>query len=295
MAFQPTLYKPNSPRVKNFPDQLRDILLAKMQEVDPPGLEQACLKKDGNYLTGLCSQAYTALKVREKTNNNDGLMVEMTQKVGGGRKGWAWCMYEMQACVGMAEILTGTVSKFPYSGSCASVRAGAKKIPGMVVEFAHAIYGSIFIKVYKNGTGHTGCFKKWIVRLKTMILNEGNTTAGKIGDKVVREGGGSYQTERSLNDGWVMCCIPFALVDNAPIGQDLPASDENHIPAFNERSDRVLSMQNALNKIPGFSIGVDGWFYNETRTALSRFQKLHGLRGTGIPGPETMKLLGLMN
>ncbi|CAB4150052.1 Peptidoglycan binding-like [uncultured Caudovirales phage] len=290
------LFEVNSRRAKNMPDDLDDIIIAKMLEIDPKGFGLAYSTKDGNYLTGLAARAYTALQVREKTNKNDGYMVEMTQKVGGGQKGWPWCMYEMQACVGIAETLTGIVSKFPYSGSCAAVRKEAKKL-GLDIEFRQSAFGDVWIKVYSNGTGHTGNFDSWISAFFTAYLNEGNTTAGseKPGGPVVREGGGSYRTARDIKkDNWVMCVRPFKLVqgDAKPVPVPMPEQkpDESNIPRYGEISDRVLSAQRALNRY-GASLKEDGKYFELTKAAFARFQKQNGLKGTGIPGPKTMALL----
>jgi lysozyme family protein len=291
------LYEVNSRRAKNMPDALDDIIIAKMLEIDPKGFGLAYSTKDALYLTGLAGRALTALQVREKTNKNDGYMVEMIQKVGGGQKGWAWCMYEQQTCVGIAETLTGIKSDFPYSGSCAEVRGQAKKIPGLIVAFKDSHFGDVWIKVYSNGTGHTGNFDSWISEGLTAYLNEGNTTAGseKPGGPVVREGGGSYRTARDIKkDNWVMCVRPFKLVNGEVKAEPIPMPetkiDESNIPQYGEISDRVLAAQRALNRY-GASLKEDGKFFELTKAAFAKFQKQNGLKGTGIPGEKTMALL----
>lgn len=292
------LHEVNSLRAKRMPDALDDIIIAKMIEIDAKGFGLAYASKDGNYLTGLAARALTALQVREKTNRNDGYMVEMIQKVGGGQKGWAWCMYEMQTCVGIAETLTGIVSLFPYSGSCAAVRNGAKKIPGIIVDIRKSQFGDVWIKVYSNGTGHTGNFDSWISEGLTAYLNEGNTTAGseKPGGPVVREGGGSYRVARDIKkDNWVMAIRPFPAVksDIKPIPVPQPAPvivDESNVPKYGEISDRVTAFQIALNR-HGAALKIDGKFFELTKAACAKFQKANGLKGTGIPGQKTMALL----
>lgn len=286
------LFEVKSARAKNMPDALDDIIIQKMKDIDPDGFARAYTEKDANYLCGLAAKALTALKVREKTNSNDGYMVELIQKVGGGQKGWAWCMYEVMSCIGIAETLTGIESEIMTSGSCAEVRAFCLKKPHLIVKFAQSIFGSVWIKKYDNGTGHTGIFERWLNAFTVGILNEGNTTAGKVGDKVVREGGGSYQTERELDHTWVMCLMAFPLIGNQPPVEVPPASEQDGIPQFGEHSDRVATYQNALNK-NGAKLKVDGKFGPMTRTETSKFQKSKGLPGSGLPGPKTMKLLGL--
>jgi lysozyme family protein len=189
------------------------------------------------------------------------------------------------------------VSKFPYSGSCAAVRAGAKKIPGIIISFDKSEFGDVWIKVYSNGTGHTGNFDSWITPGATAYLNEGNTTAGseKPGGPVVREGGGSYRTARDIKkDNWVMCVRPFPKTTadvpiNVPDMKPLPA-EESNVPKYGEISDRVLTFQRALNR-HGASLKEDGKFFELTKTACAKFQKDNGLKGTGIPGDLTMALL----
>lgn len=289
------LFEVDSPRARNMPDDLDDIIILKMKEIDPVGFARAYEEHDGNYFVGLAAKALVALKVREKTNNNDGYMVEMIQKVGGGQKGWAWCMYMMMACIGIAETLTGIRSKIITSGSCADVRRAAAKTPEIIIEFAQSFYGVVWIKKYADGTGHTGAFERWIKKFTSAILLEGNTTAGKVGDKVVREGGGSYQTERELDKTWVMCLMPFPVVGYQPPVQVPDVADNDGIPEFGEHSDRVATMQVGLNKFAA-SVGatklkVDGRFGVMTKTLLSKFQKANGLPGSGIPGIKTMALL----
>lgn len=198
------LFMVDTKRAQNMPDELDDIIIKKMIELNPKGFREAYDLQDANFMVGLAAEALTALKVREKTNKNDGYIVEMIQKVGQGQKGWPWCMYQVQACVGIAETLTGKVSKLPYSGSCAEVRNKADK--EMVIEFGQSDYGSIWIKKYPDGTGHTGIFERWATFNRVGILNEGNTDQST---SVIREGGGSYRTRRSLDKSWVMCLRPF--------------------------------------------------------------------------------------
>lgn len=289
------LFKPNSPRVKNFPEFLRDIIIAKMQEIDPGGFKEAVKIKDGNYLTGLANDAYTALKVREKTGNNDGVLVEATQKVGGGRKGWAWCLYQGQACVGIAEILTGNVSLMPYTGHVGTCFAKARKVPGLFCgEIKDAQYGDQLGYVSKGGPGHTENFKIWIDEPKTMHCNGGNTTGGTINGKVVREGGGSYLTSRKASF-WNKGLIRAFPVVAVPVKVKIPKLSD--IPKYGERSDRVASMQKAYNAWAKGSLNaqldVDAQFGPKTKKAIANFQKLNGLAGSGIPGKKTMEKLGL--
>ena len=285
-----------SSRVKRLKEQmfLFDSFLAKMMEIDKKGLELAIANRNGNFIVGLAGKAGTALKIREKTNNNDGVYVEAIQKVGAGRKGEPWCMYYQQVLVGIAEVLLGIASLFPYSGSCASVRGSAAKIKGIIIDKKNSIFGTIWIKKYpKTGLGHTEAFDNWKTFNKVAILNGGNTTEGKLGGEVIREGGGTYETTRSNDGTWVMAINAFPAQVTAPeVKPSKPVSDKGEIPKFNERSDNVASMQRAMNEKFNAGVDVDGWFYNQTKKALAKIQKANGLPGGGLPGKKTMALLG---
>lgn len=180
---------------RNVLKELEKLIDNELLKIAPDSFRAACEKKDANKLVALAGDALSSMKVREKTGNNDGYIVEMIQKVYGGSRGDAWCMGEQQVLVGYAEKKTGKVSKMPCSGSCASVRARAPK--EIVIEYKDSQAGDVWIWMHPSGSGHTGNFRRWIKLGQTAQLNEGNTTAGKIGDKIVREGGGAYLTERA--------------------------------------------------------------------------------------------------
>ena len=164
-------------------------------EMNASRFKDAVARKDGNTIVGLAAEALVAMNIREKTNNNDGEMVEMIQKTSGGTKGEFWCMYFSQTPVAYAERKLGIVSKLYSSGSCASVR---KHSATMAIDPKKSVYGDIWIWIYSaTGLGHTGIFEAWIKKDEVAALNEGNTTAGKVGDKIIRDGGGAYQTERA--------------------------------------------------------------------------------------------------
>lgn len=65
-----------------------------------------------------------------------------------------------------------------------------------------------------------------------------------------------------------------------------------HIPEYNEKSQAVGVMQQALLD-KGYEIKVDDEFGPKTKEVLSRFQIDRGLPGSGIPGPKTMDFLGI--
>lgn len=209
--FVPPSYKVASPR--RLDAELEKLMDAKALELYPAEFELWCNQKTPeacNGLVWLAGEVFAAMKVREKTNNNDGVIVEKMQWTNYGSKGDAWCMHQQQTQVSWAERKTGVVSKLPRSASCADVRARTKeKAPQLIIaELSGSVIkgieqikkGDIWIWLYPSkGTGHTGTFRSWIKRLLAAFMLEGNTTAGKLGDKIVREGGGSYVTERAVD------------------------------------------------------------------------------------------------
>lgn len=184
----------SSPR--KIQKELENILDKQILKTAKSDLFKAIKSSDANTIVGLACEALSQLNIREKTNNNDGRMVELIQKTSGGHQGYAWCMYAVQTAVSYAEKKTGKVSKLYSSGSCASVRA--KTPTALQINYKTSSYGDIWIWVHTNGLGHTGNFKNWIKQYSSTSMFEGNTTAGRVGDKIVREGGGYYQTERRV-------------------------------------------------------------------------------------------------
>lgn len=206
--------KVNTPRA--MPDELFEIILKKALQIAGDKLELAYLTCDPLTIAGIAGDALVALNIREKTNNNDGKLVELIQKVAGGKKGYAWCMYFEQARIAFAEQLTGVTSAYPKTGSCASARARMPK--SMIIKKENLVYGDNCIKKYKStGLGHTGMFRNWVKKHSVANLCEGNTTQGKSGDKVIREGGGSYLTERDFDSEWIMFARPFPLLNEIEI------------------------------------------------------------------------------
>ena len=176
--------------------KLETLIDEKLMQTSASEFKAACLSKDANFLVYLAGKALVDIGVREKTNNNDGELVELIQKIAGGVKGHPWCMYFVMVCVAYAESKTGKKSKIYNSGSCASVR---KNSAGLAIDYKNSKAGDIWIWRYPStGNGHTGVFGGWLSKYKAATLKEGNTTSGKIGDKIVREGGGAYTTEREV-------------------------------------------------------------------------------------------------
>lgn len=158
---------------------------------------KAIAKKDFQALTVICCKALDNMQIREKTNKNDGYVVELIQKVSGGQRGYAWCMYAVQVSVAWVEKKTGVVSKLYSSGSCASVRQ--KTISSLSVVPEESQPGDVWVWIYDTGLGHTGVFSEWVAKASKAYLYEGNTTKGLGKDgKINREGGGYYKTERAF-------------------------------------------------------------------------------------------------
>lgn len=138
--------------------------------------------------------AKVCVGIREKTNRNDGPMVELMQETVGGAGREAWCMSFIQTCIAYAEEKTGVKSPIHSSEHCMTVWAETPK-EQRVKRFP--LPGAIIIWNYwPTQNGHTGCLLG--TDGEVMQAVEGNTTAGKVGDEVVREGGGVYFTERGF-------------------------------------------------------------------------------------------------
>jgi hypothetical protein len=220
MTPQPQSWYPPSLTVKTprtLPKELENQIDDILMKINPDGLRAAIEAKDGNTIAGLCGDALTAMNVREKTNNNDGFLVELIQKTAGGIRGWAWCMYEQQVDIAYPEKKLGIASRLPATGACDEFRAYVNAhCPDLIIDYKDSVFGAIWVWLHLSGNGHCGNFKRWITKATAANLNEGNTTAGKIGDQIVREGGGAYLTERAVdldpasNMRLVMCVKPYA-------------------------------------------------------------------------------------
>jgi hypothetical protein len=132
--------------------------------------------------------------VREKTNNNDGVMVELIQKTIGGAAHESWCMSFIQTCAIYAAMKCGVKTKLFESEHCLTVwnktpseqRVKMIPLPGAVKIYQHG----------KSSDGHTG-----IVLASDGVTDhciEANTTAGSNAPngKIERNGGGCYFTVR---------------------------------------------------------------------------------------------------
>ena len=151
--------------------------------------------EEKDFRTLMVEVAKCLVGIREATGRNDGRLVELIQKTAGGMKGWAWCMYFVQACIAYAELKTGLISSIAASGSCADVRNASK--PEMKVKTI-PLPGAVVIWRHANGSGHTGIVVA--ANQDYFYACEGNTTGGLDEQgKIEREGGGAYYTKRDMH------------------------------------------------------------------------------------------------
>jgi peptidoglycan hydrolase-like protein with peptidoglycan-binding domain len=73
----------------------------------------------------------------------------------------------------------------------------------------------------------------------------------------------------------------------APTGGSSSASDSQTLQ-LGSKGSAVKQLQRKLRVSP-----ASGYFGNETRGAVKRFQKRHGLTADGVAGPDTLRALGI--
>ncbi len=154
--------------------------------------QQAITEKNPRML--MIEAAKVCVGIREKLNNNDGPMVELIQETIGEHSNEAWCMAFVQTCVAYAELKTGIESPLFASEHCLTTWKNTSKKQRVK---RHPLPGAISIWRHGNSSnGHTGIVLGADDKIFQAV--EGNTTSGKAGDKIVREGGGVYFTERLM-------------------------------------------------------------------------------------------------
>jgi len=166
------------------------------QKLSENGLAQWALKnKDPRVL--MIEAAKVCVGIREKTNKNDGPMVELIQKTLGGAEKEPWCMGFVQTCVSYAEEKTGFKSPLVHSEHCKTVWDRSPKTQRVET---HPLPGAVVIWVYEGSSrGHTGILLGADENIFQAV--EGNTTSGqKAGAGIIREGGGVYFTEREMQN-----------------------------------------------------------------------------------------------
>lgn len=182
--------------MRHLEPELYKEIKATLLKYKPIEYQHAHDSKNANLLVHLANKALDLMRVREvPMNSNRGHDVELIQETVGGHSREAWCMAQQQSCVAFAEVDLGIISKLYATESCADLRAhkGDLEVP-----FEKSQMGDLWIFKHPDGSGHVGNFVRWIEFMKSAVTLEGNTTSGKIGDKIVREGGGSYQCERAM-------------------------------------------------------------------------------------------------
>ncbi len=70
-------------------------------------------------------------------------------------------------------------------------------------------------------------------------------------------------------------------------------ADEEALSQVGSRGKEVTAIQEELKARGLFTVGVTGYYGEETRKAVLRFQKQQGIQQTGIAGPITLKALGI--
>lgn len=163
------------------------------KKLEGNGLAEQAIK-DKNPRQLMIEAAKACVGIREKTNNNDGPMVELIQETIGLAGNEAWCMSFVQTMIAYAEFKTKVESPIHPSEHCLTVWG---KTPKKQRVKTHPLPGAIAIWQHgKSSNGHTGVVLG--ADNKVFSAVEGNTTSGKAGDKIVRDGGGVYFTERSM-------------------------------------------------------------------------------------------------
>lgn len=144
--------------------------------------------------------------IREQGGNNRGRLVELIQETLGKAEGEPWCMSAVQTALAWAELRTAKPSPIFASEHCLTVwrntplsqRVKTSPLPGAIIIWQHA----------GTDSGHTGATNT-IVTAGHFEALEGNTESGLTATGIVREGGGFYQTARSLEGAGKMKLLGF--------------------------------------------------------------------------------------
>ncbi len=124
--------------------------------------------------------------------------------------------------------------------------------------------------------------------LKRTIL--GAVLAGALPAAAFAQGGGSDASPQA----GTASSHPMTSESHMAAGpQTTEASHPTGSMAKHGGSPWVKSIQAALNRKEHAHLAVDGKMGIETRTALEKFQKAHGLKPTGRPTKATQQALGM--
>lgn len=150
--------------------------------------------------------AIACIGIMEQTGNNDGPLVELIQSTIGEAERESWCMSFIQTCLSYVEIKTGIKSPIFQSEHCLTVwnrtntdmRVKKYPLPGAIAIWKHG----------DTTNGHTGIILT--CENDGFEAIEGNTTYGKgENGQVIRNGGGIYLTQRSLEGSGIMKLVGF--------------------------------------------------------------------------------------
>lgn len=168
-----------------------EFIDAKLKE---NGLAQH-LMQTGDARNLMVEAAKVCVGIREKTNNNDGPMVELIQKTIGPAAHESWCMAFVQTCAAYAALKTGKKPTLFESEHCLTVwnntpvtnRVKYVPLPGAIAIWRHGV----------TTNGHTGIITGSDGHIFQAV--EGNTSGGSANPNgpIEREGGGVYYTSRS--------------------------------------------------------------------------------------------------
>ncbi|MBR1392918.1 MAG: spore cortex-lytic enzyme [Ruminococcus sp.] len=99
-------------------------------------------------------------------------------------------------------------------------------------------------------------------------------------------------TDRKFLKALISSLAAFAVI--GAVGLSIRAGDgEQALSQVGSRGKEVTAIQEELKARGLFTVGVTGYYGEETRKAVLRFQKQQGISQTGVAGPITLKALGI--
>lgn len=99
-------------------------------------------------------------------------------------------------------------------------------------------------------------------------------------------------TNRKFLKAFISSLAAFAVI--GAVGLSIRAGDgEQALSQVGSRGKEVTAIQEELKARGLFTVGVTGYYGEETRKAVLRFQKQQGISQTGVAGPVTLKALGI--
>ena len=99
-------------------------------------------------------------------------------------------------------------------------------------------------------------------------------------------------TDRKFLKALISTLAAFAVI--GAVGLSIRAGDgEQALSQVGSRGKEVTAIQEELKARGLFTVGVTGYYGEETRKAVLRFQKQQGISQTGVAGPITLKALGI--